>query len=53
MSNTLRVLMNKKGIKLERAKTTAPTGAKAKKPKAAKTPKAAKAPKAATKKTTK
>lgn len=40
MSNTLRVLFNKNGIKLERVKTTASKGAKA--PKAPKAPKAKK-----------
>ena len=50
MSNTLRVLLNKKGIKLERTKTTASKGVAAKKPKVAKAPKA---PKAAAKKPTK
>jgi small subunit ribosomal protein S16 len=47
ISNTLKVLLTKKGIKLERAKTTASKGTAAKKPKAAKAPKA---PKAAAKK---
>lgn len=50
VSNTLKVLLVKKGVKLERVKTTAPKGGAAKKPKAAK---AAKAPKAAAKKPTK
>lgn len=45
MSNTLRVLFNKKGIKLERVKTTASKGAKA--------PKAPKAKKVAAKKPSK
>ena len=41
VSNTLKVLVAKKGIKLERAKTTAAKSGAAKKPKAAKAPKAA------------
>lgn len=46
MSNTLKVLLQKKGVKLERVKTTAPKTGAAKMPKAAK----AAAPKAAAKK---
>jgi small subunit ribosomal protein S16 len=41
VSNTLNVLVAKKGIKLERAKTTVSKTGGAKKPKAAKAPKAA------------
>ena len=46
ISNTLKVLLVKKGVKLERVQTTLPRTGVAKKPKAAKVAKVAKAPKA-------
>ncbi len=47
ISNTLKVLLVKKGVKLERVQTTLPRTNVVKKPKAAKVAKAPKAPKAA------